>query len=122
MKLKRKLCYKGHYMYAFVRPVKVLAALDWLKQNNPLYKDIQINRAWVESAVEDNPELWSAFSSQECDLPAQPPNNGSREHDLPAQLPDSGSREHDVPTQPPDNGQAAVADLSAQNCKYLINE
>ena len=27
MKLKRKLCYKGHYMYQYVRPVKVLAAL-----------------------------------------------------------------------------------------------
>jgi hypothetical protein len=43
MKLKRKLCYKGHYMYQFVRPAKVLAALQWLKSNNPLYKDIEIN-------------------------------------------------------------------------------
>ena len=34
MKLKRKLCYKGHFMYQYVRPAKVLAALEWLKVNN----------------------------------------------------------------------------------------
>ena len=42
MKLKRKLCYKGHYMYDYVRPAKVLAALEWLKENNPLYRDVTI--------------------------------------------------------------------------------
>ena len=36
MKLKRKLCYKGHYMYQYIRPAKVLAALEWIKSNNPL--------------------------------------------------------------------------------------
>ena len=29
MKLKRKLCYKGHYMYQYVRPAKVVAAQLW---------------------------------------------------------------------------------------------
>ena len=38
LKLKRKLSYKGHYMYDFVRPDKVIGALRWLKDNNPLYK------------------------------------------------------------------------------------
>ena len=38
MKLKRKLCYKGHYMFQYVRPAEVLAALQWLKLNNPLYE------------------------------------------------------------------------------------
>ena len=38
MKLKRRLCYKGHYMYEYVRPGKVMAALEWLKANNPLYE------------------------------------------------------------------------------------
>ena len=33
MKLKRKLCYKGHYMYQYIRPAKVLASLRWLKLN-----------------------------------------------------------------------------------------
>ena len=42
MKLKRKLCYKGHYTYQYIRPAKVLAALQWLKSNNPLYKDVEM--------------------------------------------------------------------------------
>lgn len=32
-----------------VRPRKVLAALDWLKQNNPLYSDVTIDRQETES-------------------------------------------------------------------------
>ena len=66
MKLKRKLCYKGHYMYDFIQPAKVIAALEWLKSNNPLYIDIGINRQWVEDAAGDNSELWEAMSSHQC--------------------------------------------------------
>ena len=62
MKLKRKLCYKRHYMYQYVRPAKVLAALQWLKLNNPLYKDVDINSDWVSNAAEDDAELWEALS------------------------------------------------------------
>ena len=43
LKLKRKLAYRGHYMYDYISPDKVLSALKWLKQNNPLYSDIDIN-------------------------------------------------------------------------------
>lgn len=71
MKLKRKLCYKGHYMYDYVRPVKVLAALEWLKAKNPLYQEVQINCDWQEDAAQDDTELWEAFSSQHCHLPTQ---------------------------------------------------
>ena len=71
MKIKRKLCYKGHYMYQYVRPAKVLAALEWLKENNPLYRDITINSDWQEDAAEDDADLWEAFSSQHCQLPTQ---------------------------------------------------
>ena len=31
LKLKQKLSYKGHYLYDYVRPDKVIAALHWLK-------------------------------------------------------------------------------------------
>ncbi len=31
LKFKRKLAYKGHYMYDYVTPEKVLNALRWLK-------------------------------------------------------------------------------------------
>jgi len=43
MKLKRKLVYNGHYMYEYVRPKLDLAALHWLKENNPKYKNIDVN-------------------------------------------------------------------------------
>ena len=55
IKLKRKLCHKGHYMYQYVRPVKVLAAIQWLKVN-PLY-NIEINSEWLSDATQDDTEL-----------------------------------------------------------------
>ena len=48
LKLKRKLSYKGHN---FVRPEKVIGALRWLKDNNPLYKDVAINDNWVQDSL-----------------------------------------------------------------------
>ena len=75
MKLKRKLCYKGHYMYQYVRPVKVLAALEWLRVNNSLYRDIQINRDWLHDATQDDADLWEALSAQNCPLPIQEGSN-----------------------------------------------
>ena len=46
LKLKRKLSYKGHYMYDYVSPEKLANALKWLKANNPLYTDINIVDNW----------------------------------------------------------------------------
>ena len=48
-KLKRKLCYKGHYLYDYVRPDKVMTALKWLKANNPLYSSIDIDDKWIDN-------------------------------------------------------------------------
>ena len=73
MKLNRKLCYKGHCMYQYVRPAKVLEALQWLKLNNPLYKDVEINSNWVSNAAEDNAELWEALSAEHCSPPPSSP-------------------------------------------------
>ena len=50
---KRKLCYKMHYMYEYILPAKVLAALQWLKLNNPLYIDIEMSNDWFSDAVDD---------------------------------------------------------------------
>ena len=36
LKLKRKLVYKGHYLYDYVSPQKILNALTWLKLHNPV--------------------------------------------------------------------------------------
>ena len=40
LKLKRKVAYRGHYMYDYITPQK---PLDALKFYNPLYADIDIN-------------------------------------------------------------------------------
>ena len=42
IKLKRKLHFRGvHVYFEAVRPEFIMPALNWLKANNPLYKDIQ---------------------------------------------------------------------------------
>ena len=43
IKLKRKLQFRGHVYFEAVRPEFIMSALKWLKANNPLYKDIQID-------------------------------------------------------------------------------
>ena len=43
LKLKRKLQFRGHVYFQAVRPHFVLQALQWLKANITLYKDIQID-------------------------------------------------------------------------------
>ena len=42
-KLKRALAYKGHYMYDYITPQKLPDALRFLKANNTLYADIEVN-------------------------------------------------------------------------------
>ena len=61
-KLKRKLSYKGHYMYDYVRPDKVISALQWLKANNTLYKDIKINEGWVNDSLTADSELFTGLT------------------------------------------------------------
>ena len=82
MKLKRKLSYKGHYMYEYVRPDKVLNALKWLKTNNILYKDISVHTDWVYDAAQDDGELWQALiSSQRCSSQVQQSEDDSNHSD-----------------------------------------
>ncbi len=42
IKLKRRLCYKGHYLYDSIRPHVVMEWLKWLKENNPHYSEVNI--------------------------------------------------------------------------------
>ena len=56
-KLKRKLSYRGHYLYDYVSPEKLTNALRWLKANNPLYADVKITDDWLDKALEDDEEL-----------------------------------------------------------------
>ena len=72
LKLKCKLAYKGHYMYDYVTPHKLLGALAFLKANNPLYADIDVDQAWLVSAMANDAELCECLVQQEND---QQPNN-----------------------------------------------
>ena len=47
VKLKRKLTYKGHYEYQFVDTLHIKQALQYLKQTNSYYADIEFNEAWI---------------------------------------------------------------------------
>ena len=61
LKFKRKLVYRSHYMYGYVRPEKVINALKWLKCNNELYSDISMNDEWEYEAMTGDSELLSGF-------------------------------------------------------------
>ena len=67
MKLKRKVAYRGHYMYDYIRPQKILDALSYLKANNPLYADIDINEQWVEETMANDDELCQYLVEQDDD-------------------------------------------------------
>ena len=57
LKLKRKLSYKGHYMYQYIRADKVIDALRWLKANNPLNADVEINTNWQKGWKESDSDM-----------------------------------------------------------------
>ncbi|XP_078603869.1 uncharacterized protein LOC144877698 [Branchiostoma floridae x Branchiostoma japonicum] len=62
-KLKRKLCYKGHYMHQYIRPQCVMKALRWLQENNPLYRDISICKDWESQWKDSEGDLWDAMTN-----------------------------------------------------------
>ena len=64
LKLKHKLKYKGHYMYDYVSSEKLINALRWLKANNPVYADIQINDNWVDEALGNDCDLFGGLVTQ----------------------------------------------------------
>lgn len=57
LKLKRKMAYKGHYLFDYINPQHVFEALRWLKNNNEFYRNIDINYEWVAHAYSDNEEI-----------------------------------------------------------------
>ncbi len=63
LKLKRKLSYKGHYMYHYVTHEKVLNALKWLKEHNPLYVDVEVDEEWSLHAETDDHDLYSSITA-----------------------------------------------------------
>ncbi|XP_072041446.1 uncharacterized protein [Amphiura filiformis] len=70
IKLKRRLIYKGHHMCQDVNPENVRQALKWLKANNPVFEDIDINFDQFDSVLDD--QLISGEHDQENDISAEP--------------------------------------------------
>ena len=48
LKFKRIITYKNNYMRDYIRPCKVMAALHWLKENNPYYENVSIDTNWLK--------------------------------------------------------------------------
>ena len=57
LKFKRKLSYKGHYMYDFITPEKILDALRWLKLHHPQYANVAINDKWSKESEKQDFDL-----------------------------------------------------------------
>ena len=51
LKLKRKLEFRGHVYFQAVRPQLLLNALNWLKNNNPLYKNVTIDLGNIDTTM-----------------------------------------------------------------------
>jgi len=56
LKLKRKLSYRGHYMYGNINVQRVNSALNWLMSNNNLYADVSVANDWQESWKDNDSE------------------------------------------------------------------
>ncbi len=61
LNLKRKLEYKHSYLTDLIQPAKVMEALKYLKKNNPLYKDLKINKQWLNDWQQEDPKLTNAL-------------------------------------------------------------
>ena len=48
-------------MYDYVTPQKLLDALSFLKANNPLYANIDVNQEWLEAAVANDADLFECL-------------------------------------------------------------
>ena len=93
LKLKRKLTYRGHYLYDYITPEKVLNALRWLKENNPLYADIDINDEWLKQAMANNEELLAGMVEQSDtnNMNSEPTQEPASEHNTNCTDNDCGS-------------------------------
>ena len=74
LKLKRKLCYKGSYMFKNIRPEQIKKALKWLKEHNPLYQDVDINDEWEECFLKEDTDFFEAITRADEDIIGDEPS------------------------------------------------
>ena len=65
MKLKKRMIYKSNYMYNFIRKDVVIAAIKWLKENNKLYEEVEVNDEWADEWL--NSEFSSFLNNDEIE-------------------------------------------------------
>jgi len=63
-------------MYDYRTPQKLLDALRFLKANNPLYADIDVNEQWVEIAMANNEELCKHLVEHDEDMDTECEHDG----------------------------------------------
>ena len=100
-------------MYDYITPQKLLDALSFLKANNPLYADIDVNQEWLEAAVANDAELCECLVEQQNDIDQQPNTDNTVEPivDSPTDIAmDCSDIDHVGPTVDP---QAAVANVAS---------
>lgn len=70
VKLKHKLAYKGNYQYQFVDTIHIRQALQYLKESNVHYKDVEFNESWQQDEAleeESNKNAVSSVASSNVD-------------------------------------------------------
>ena len=55
-------------MYDYKRPDKVINALQWLKSDNLLYADVNINDEWLNDSVANKSELFNSLTKRPDEL------------------------------------------------------
>lgn len=80
--MKRKFEYKGHYSFQYVRPQRILQALQWLKANNQLYKNVFINQTWEEDCANDDIEVWNELTGNITDAENQINSDNTEENEV----------------------------------------
>ena len=73
MKLKKKIIYKSNYMYNFICKDVVAAVIKWLKENNQIYGNIEINDQWADDWINsDFSTLMNECGEDGCSSDDQP--------------------------------------------------
>ena len=119
LKLKRKLEYRQAYLHDTIRPEKVISALHYLKRNNPLYTDIEINEDWIQTWKEMDQELYDGIFNIDEDhenneeTTEASHNNAKADSDCSSTDPNDNEGKHDHNNEEDNEDMIAME----QNCK-----
>ena len=82
LKLKRKLRFRGHVYFLAVRLELIVNALNWLRQNNPLYCDVTTDINHIDQNLQNLDQSDANKSSEACSS-TLPPDESIEETDDP---------------------------------------